>query len=594
MSYRKTVQMVHSGGEMSQYMVTKRKVIFIWLLWIILWPIILWMSYHYFYVNMTNQIIDMFLFALFMGIVAWFPITIRNNPVFFINGISLAVFLIFGLFVEIILTMLAVLIVLLKIGAAKKDSYRYPLNMLMFSFVSIISASVFNFLGGSHETISAQSQEQITAIFGYAISIFLFNTLLNKLLEKMLYRRQVTMFDEGLKWEVISALLTIPVGFVLFVLYSEIGRAGIFYLGIPFVFISIILKLLYSYQKINRFLEKTGEIGHELTNRMELTNVYDVFIQEISHLLPIDYACIFMEDKGNLVLERYENVQHHTDSSFISIERNETISRSVWATGKPLLYKKASDWSSVKSHKLYSGTESLLSLPVEYGDAVIGVVTLESKARNAFEKMHFQVMTILTGYFGIAVENAKNYETAKSNSEKDGLTNVYNFRYIERLLDDYFETMKQEKDVKPASLIILDLDHFKHVNDTYGHEAGNEILYKVAQRLVAFTDHTGVTARYGGEEFVVFFPDIDLPEAVQIAEDLRSVLLNEPFNVKHHMLDLKREVKIGITASIGVASYPSHCDTPSELIRHADRAMYIGAKQKGRNRVAVYPAYNRK
>ncbi|QKY69585.1 sensor domain-containing diguanylate cyclase [Lentibacillus sp. CBA3610] len=569
-------------------MVTKRKVIFIWLLWLIFWPVILWLSYHHYYVNIENHIVDISLFGLFLGIVAWFPITIKDNPVFFVNGISMAVFLIFGLFVEIILTLLAIVIVLLKIGAGKKDLYRYPLNMLMFSIVSVISAAVFNLLGGSHETISAQSEDQIAAVFGYAISIFLFNTLLNKLLEKVLYNRKVKIFDEGLRWEFISASMTIPVGFVLFVLYTEIGIFGIFYLGIPFVFISIILMLLYSYQEINRFLEKTGDIGHRLTNRMELTNVYDVFIQEISDLLPIDYAYIFMANQDRLVLERFEDVHHQTDAPFRVIECREGFSGTVLRSGKPLLYKNASNWSDIKSEKIFPDTESVLSLPVEYGDTVIGVVTLESKARNAFEKMHLRVMTILTGYLGVAVENAKNYETAKLNSEKDGLTNIYNFTYIERLLEDHFDTMKREGIVKPASLIILDLDHFKHVNDTYGHEAGNEILAQVAQRLKAATGNNGVTARYGGEEFVVFLPDFDLVETVQMAETLRSDIFSESFNIENHMLDLNHPIDIRITASIGVATYPSDCETPSELIRHADRAMYIGAKQKGRNRVAVY------
>src|SRR5699024_4559002 len=258
-------------------------------------------------------------------------VIIRNNPIFFVNGISLAVFLIFGLFAEIILTQIAIIVVLLKTGVGKKDSYRYPLNMLMFSIVSIIAAIIFNLLGGSHETISAQSQEQVFAIFGYAAAIFLVNTLFNVVLDKILYRRNTRLIDEGIRWEFFTTLLTIPVGFVLFALYTEIGRSGIFYVGIPFVFISIILRLLYSYQKINRFLEKTGEIGHRLTNRLDLADVYDVFIQEVSHLLPVDYAYIFMADKERLVLERFEDVAHQTDPSFISIERNEAFSGTVWS-----------------------------------------------------------------------------------------------------------------------------------------------------------------------------------------------------------------------------------------------------------------------
>ncbi|TFJ93984.1 sensor domain-containing diguanylate cyclase [Lentibacillus salicampi] len=569
-------------------MVTTKKVIVIWLLWFIIWPVILWLSYHNYYVAIENQLIDVLLFALFMGIVAWFPVIIRNNPIFFINGISLAVFLIFGLFVEMILTQITIIIVLLKTGVGKRNSYRYPLNMLMFSIVSIIAAGVFNLFGGSHETISAQSHEQITAIFGYASAVFLVNTILNVILDKLFYRRDIKLLDEGVKWEFFSALFTIPVGYVLFALYTEIGRSGIFYLGIPFVFISIILRLLYSYQEINRYLEKTGDIGHQLTNRMDLANVYDVFIQEVSHLLPVDYTYIFMVDKERLVLERFEDVRHHTDPSFRSIERNATFSETVWTTGKPVLNKNAADWFGLENNEIPSGIESVLSLPIEYGDSIIGVVTLESNDRNAFGKMHYQVMTILNSYLGVAVENAKNYETTKLKSERDGLTNLYNLNYLEDILDNHFAAMERGDVKESSSLLILDLDYFKQVNDTYGHEAGNEILCTVADRLSSFISNNGIIARYGGEEFVVFLPGIGLSEAVKLAESLRTTLFERPFRIQNYMLDYKQEMAISVTASIGVASYPENCETSNELIRHADRAMYIGAKRKGRNKVAVY------
>ncbi len=119
-------------------MVSKSKMKLIWILWFIVWPAILWLSYNYYYVSMEEQLIDILLFAVFMGIVAWFPLTINDNPVFFVNGISIAVFLTFGLFVEIILTQIAIFIVLAKTGVGKKDNYRYPLNMVMFSLVSVI------------------------------------------------------------------------------------------------------------------------------------------------------------------------------------------------------------------------------------------------------------------------------------------------------------------------------------------------------------------------------------------------------------------------------------------------------------------------
>lgn len=569
-------------------MVSKNRMKMAWILWIVIWPIILWLAYEYYYVNMDDQLIDIILFALFMGIVAWFPLTINNNQIFFVNGISIAVFLTFGLFVEIILTQAAIVIVLLKVGVSKKDSFRYPLNMTMFSLVSVAAAGVFVMLGGTHETIRTQSTEQIFAIFGYAITIFVVNQLFNKLLDKFFYERKVKLFDEGLRWEFISSLLIIPVGFVLFVLYTEIGRAGIFYLGIPFVFISIILMLLYSYREINRYLEKTGEIGHQLTKRMVLNEVYDVFINEISDLMPIDYAYIYIVDRENLRLERFHDLHNDFEASFDSLERNEAFSGKVWASGQPLIYNQSADWADVDSVKIPTNIQSVLSLPVEYGDDIIGVVTAVSKKKKVFEKLHFQILDILTNYLGVAVENAKNYELTKSESEKDGLTQLYNFKYMENLLEKYHKTTMQSVDDQNYSLLLLDLDHFKSVNDTYGHEAGNEILCQIAERLTELVDSNGVIGRYGGEEFVVFLPKSGLSESIGIAEALRTSIADKPFTVHKHILETSDALEISITISLGISVFPIHCETPNELVRHADRAMYIGAKRKGRNRVAVY------
>ncbi|WP_164668474.1 GGDEF domain-containing protein [Virgibacillus doumboii] len=569
-------------------MVSKRKKVAIWVLWAIGWPLVLWFSYEYYYLNVNQQLIDIFLFALLMGIVAWFPITIKDNPIFFVNGISIAVFLAFGLFVEILLTLIAITIVFFKLRVGKKDSFRYPLNMLLFSVVSLTAAGVFRLLDGSHESIRVQSEEQILAIFGYAITIFIVNTLFNKLLGKFLYNRDVKIFDEGLRWELTSSLLIIPVGFVLFILYTEIGRAGIFYLGIPFVFISIILMLLYSYQEINRFLEKTGEIGHQLTKRMVLNEVYDVFIHEISDLMPIDYAYIYIVDGDKLQLERFHDVMQKSDPLFDSLERNEAFSGKVWADGEPLLYKQASEWSTVRSRKIHHNIESVLSHPVEYGNNTIGVVTVESNKKRAFEKLHFQILDILTNYLGVAVENAKNYELTKSQSEKDGLTQLYNYKYMENLLENHYTSLIQNGSMNDFSVLLLDLDYFKSVNDTYGHEAGNEVLCQVSERIKMLVGNQGVVARYGGEEFIVFLPFSGQFESTQIAEQIRTLISGQPFIVDKHMFDHNDEVSISVTVSIGVSVYPIHCETPDELIRHADRAMYIGAKRKGRNRVAVY------
>jgi diguanylate cyclase (GGDEF)-like protein len=140
---------------------------------------------------------------------------------------------------------------------------------------------------------------------------------------------------------------------------------------------------------------------------------------------------------------------------------------------------------------------------------------------------------------------------------------------------------------KPFSVILLDIDHFKSVNDSYGHQSGNEVLILLAKRLEAFMGDRGIVARYGGEEFIILLPEADEIECYDIAEQLRFFISDTSFEVNNDLTDKLRH-HIYITASIGIATAPHQGEDPLTLIRNADRAMYTGAKQQGRNKVAAY------
>lgn len=141
---------------------------------------------------------------------------------------------------------------------------------------------------------------------------------------------------------------------------------------------------------------------------------------------------------------------------------------------------------------------------------------------------------------------------------------------------------------KNLSLIMLDLDHFKVINDNYGHQSGNEILIQLAERLRALISTKGTVARYGGEEFVILLPDTEREEALHIAEYVRGTIANQPFTLHDSLDESNKQMMVRITASIGVSTAPQDADDTMALIRHADRALYTGAKQAGRNRVAQY------
>ena len=163
-------------------------------------------------------------------------------------------------------------------------------------------------------------------------------------------------------------------------------------------------------------------------------------------------------------------------------------------------------------------------------------------------------------------------------ADKDGLTDVYNKRYLKQWLGD--EILRAGQDGSPLSLLILDIDHFKHYNDRNGHLEGDEVLKQVGQLLKRSIREDDVAARYGGEEFVVVYPGAPKAVALRLAEDLRKAVEEYPF--AHAAGQPLGRVSI----SGGVASFPEDSRDSIDLIRSADQALYE-AKAAGRNCVVM-------
>ncbi|MGO1919654.1 MAG: GGDEF domain-containing protein, partial [Alkalibacterium gilvum] len=147
-------------------------------------------------------------------------------------------------------------------------------------------------------------------------------------------------------------------------------------------------------------------------------------------------------------------------------------------------------------------------------------------------------------------------------------------------------SVKQEKTLTQLSLIVMDLDFFKRINDTHGHQSGNEVLKELSQRLKTNLAKDNYIARFDGEEFIILLPNYSQTSAVDVAEKIRHLIGDTPFAIRESMKSSDEE-SISITASLGLATSTNNDTDIEELIQLADRAMYIGSKQQGRNRVTV-------
>jgi diguanylate cyclase (GGDEF)-like protein/PAS domain S-box-containing protein len=166
-------------------------------------------------------------------------------------------------------------------------------------------------------------------------------------------------------------------------------------------------------------------------------------------------------------------------------------------------------------------------------------------------------------------------DEAEERASRDSLTDLYNHRTFHALLEE--EITRSRRFNRPVSLLMIDIDHFKLVNDTHGHQAGDTILKKLSKILLKCSREVDRVCRYGGEEFTLILPETGATEAEKLAERLRLA-------VQKHSFEVDGNKTVSVTVSIGIASYPQHADTLQDLVGASDTALYA-AKEGGRNRV---------
>jgi two-component system cell cycle response regulator len=208
---------------------------------------------------------------------------------------------------------------------------------------------------------------------------------------------------------------------------------------------------------------------------------------------------------------------------------------------------------------LEMGVNDYLTRPVDKNELVARVRTQLRKKRYADRLRH-------------------NVQLSLEMAITDQLTGLHNRRYMSRHLDNLVETAK--KSGKPIAFVIMDIDYFKAVNDTYGHDIGDEVLKEFASRIAANVRGIDLACRYGGEEFVVVMPDTDVSFAMQVSERLRKSIETTPFPIS------REPKKLSLTISIGIAGSEGEGDSANALLHRADQALYR-AKRTGRNKVVA-------
>ena len=219
-----------------------------------------------------------------------------------------------------------------------------------------------------------------------------------------------------------------------------------------------------------------------------------------------------------------------------------------------------------------------VATPLYSQDRVRGVIAAyREDANHPFTQEDLETVRFLAEQGGVAIENVLLHEEAQRLSLTDGLTGVWNRRYFQMQFRQVQAVAARFG--RPFSVLMMDLDHFKDINDTYGHQRGDAILIEFSQRVTNLLREVDTFARYGGEEFICLLSETDLDGAIITAEKILDATKREAFGGGG-------EVPIKLTVSVGVASYPDHGDSFKALVEAADRALYA-AKADGRDRLQV-------
>ena len=329
------------------------------------------------------------------------------------------------------------------------------------------------------------------------------------------------------------------------------------------------------------------ETSIELTSELNLNTLLRSIAQRALNLLGGIYCnCYLYRPEADLLDRVAYSGKEMFPSGDTTRQRGEGLVGHVWEQGVPLLVDDYRSWSG--RNKKYDSyphpSRALVGAPIHWGDEFLGVLSVAAFLPHRYTQADSDVLGMFATQAAIAIRNARLYGTIEQLAVTDELTGLFNRRGFFQFGEREFERVLRFN--RPLAALMFDIDHFKRVNDTRGHSAGDQVLRALADCFRQNTRGIDVAGRYGGEEFILLLPETLLPEAIQIAERLRQSIAGLsipicPVNGGSVMVDVR------ITVSIGIAVMLPCIQNLTVLIERTDQALYR-AKNSGRNRVVVW------
>lgn len=385
--------------------------------------------------------------------------------------------------------------------------------------------------------------------------------------------------------------MTVPFACLLvFVLETGSGHLAFTLLGAIGLFVSFLLKTLSDSQErlhvTNLELEDRvaelatlNAIGREITSSLDPARLFKIIRRECRKIFQPDFFMIARVDQDSHEVTVEHSMAGEVPSLTRSFPLGQGLTSHVVRTERPLLVQDASRDTRMKSLRpivLEPKIRSILAVPLIVDGRVIGVLSIQCFRDKAYDERHVPLLTTIAQQAAVALENARHYQLATV----DCLTGLYQRDYFFQRLGD--EHRRAARYGSTFSLLMLDIDSFKKINDRFGHFAGDRFLKAVGAAIKTLLRAADIPCRYGGEEFCVLLPETDLAGARTIAERIRMEVGALRIQEGTHLLST--------TVSIGVSSYPVHFEgNLTGLLQKADQALY-SAKKQGKDRVIAAAA----
>ena len=324
------------------------------------------------------------------------------------------------------------------------------------------------------------------------------------------------------------------------------------------------------------------ELGKALTSSLQLDQVLRTIMEKIEEFLHPDTWSLLLVDplKHELYFELAIGKNAHTLKD-VRIKLGQGIAGWVAETQQAVIVPDVSQdtrFFSKVDEKTNTETRSIVAVPVRFRDHCLGVIELiNCVGGEGFQERDLALLEALADFAAIALENARHVQKIHELTITDDCTSLYNARHLNFILET--EIYRSQRYGYEFSLIFLDLDHFKSVNDTHGHLAGSKLLAEIGSVLRANCRLIDFAFRYGGDEFVILLPQTSKDNACGVARRLHK-LIREMHWLRAEGLDVR------VTTSAGVAAYPSDAKTKAQLLHLADEAMYM-VKNSTRDSVAA-------